>query len=167
MFSVLDIFVQKELESYLNSHPFKKKFILRKLKKSQISFEEKYYIHLKSRIHGNFWITEKHLLPIISSQQPFSIIIGECPICSCEHHLNEDVQQILEERCPSLIQDFKYIALQANRRAKKIYIKSLAIGKNKNTADIDYTDAYIIFARELINDPKRGEIFFFPDIKSS
>ncbi len=167
MFNIIDFFNQKELESYLNSHPFKKTSIIKRIKKSQISFEESYYIHLQSRIHRNFWITERHLLPFFSDAHNFFLWIEDCPICSGEHLLTEENQQFLEKTSPLLMEDLRYIARQAKLEAKKVYLKSLATRKNIDAANTDFTDAYIIFARELINDTKRGEIFYFPDIKSS
>lgn len=167
MFSIIEIFNQKELDSYLIAHPYRRNSILKRIKKSQISLEERYFIRLKSRIHKNFWITERHLIPIFSEEHHFSIVIEDCPICSGEHHLTETNIQVLKENCPSLVEDLEYIARQAKFRAKKVYMKSLATGKNADRANTDYTDAYILIAKELANDTKRGEILYFPDAKSS
>ena len=166
MFTIIATFTQKELKDYLNAHPFRKKFILRHIKKSKITFEEKYYIRLKSRIHGDFWITEKHLIPTFFDKDHFFVPIYDCPICGGEHSLNEKHAQILRENFPSLIKDFEYVARHAHLKAKKVYTQSLASGKSKEKAEEEFNKAYILYAKELINDTERGKLFFFPDIKS-
>lgn len=165
MFKFLTILTREELEIFFKKHPFRKKFIIRRMKKSQITFEENFYIYLKSPIHKKFWITEKHLLPVFFEKSHFFIAIYECPICSGLHTLSEKNVQILDQKFPLLIKDYEYIARCAQLKTEKAYKKRLVLGKGKMN-DEEVNETYSQYAKELISDNERGKLFFFPHIKS-
>lgn len=162
MLTILAVFSKNDLETFFKAHPFRKKLILWRMKKAKITFNEKYYFHLKSRIHGNFWLTEKHLVPIFFGEnRNFALAIEDCPFCIRKHFIHEDQIELLSKNCPLLVEDLKYIARQANFTASK-----MASVQTKNISDKEFTETYINCAKELANDLERGKIIYFPTTKN-
>lgn len=163
MFKIIHVFSKTSLTIFLAKHPFIKKWIINRMKKFDITFEEMYYIHLSSRFHRNLWITERHLVPVINPDNGLlKVLVNNCPICTGEHLFKNDQINFLQENCPLLIQELRYIAKYANNYALQLYNQILKNGKSAEFASEEYNAAYLKMVEHLTHDTNRGKILMFP-----
>lgn len=168
MLEVLTAFSNKELITYFRQHPIMKRVIVHNMKKFAITFEERYYFYLKDKFHRGFWITERNLIPIFSTnRQHFFLIIETCPICGREHVLYEEQYNTLEDKFPDFIEDMKYITKFATKKAEKVYKHSISLGESEDQANKKFTSLYTQLIKNYTHDTEWGKILNFPEANNS